>query len=144
MAGERILLVEDNPQNRRLAQFLLTAQGYVVYEATTGPEALELARAHLPNLILMDLRLPGLDGYAVTRALKDDELTKQIPVIALTAFAMEGDREKAFEAGCDDYITKPIDTRSFPAAVHRFLRRRSAERVEPTDGNSHEDLGGGR
>jgi len=143
MAGERILLVEDNSQNRRLAQFLLTAQGYVVYEATTGPEALELARSHRPNLILMDLRLPGLDGYAVTRALKDDELTKQIPVIALTAFAMEGDREKAFEAGCDDYITKPIDTRSFPAAVHRFLRRRSAEQVEPGDGNSHEDLSGG-
>jgi two-component system cell cycle response regulator DivK len=144
MAGERILLVEDNSQNRRLAQFLLTAQGYVVYEATTGPEALELARAHLPDLILMDLRLPGLDGYAVTRALKDDERTKQIPVIALTAFAMEGDREKALEAGCDDYITKPIDTRSFPAAVHRFLRRRRAERVEPGDGNSHEDLSGGR
>lgn len=143
MAGERILLVEDNIQNRRLAQFLLTSHGYVVYEATTGPEALELARAHLPNLILMDLRLPGLDGYAATRALKSDDLTKRIPVIALTAFAMEGDREKALQAGCEGYITKPIDTRSFPAAVRRFLRQHAEER-DRGDGDNHEDPGSGR
>lgn len=144
MSGERILLVEDNPQNRRLAQFLLTSHGYVVYEATTGSEALELARAHVPNLILMDLRLPGLDGYAVTKALKDDELTKRIPVIALTAFAMEGDREKALQAGCADYITKPIDTKSFPAAVRRFLRRGSVGEVEQGDADSREDPSGRR
>jgi two-component system cell cycle response regulator DivK len=122
MAGERILLVEDNPQNRRLAQFLLRSQGYTVDEAITGPEAIELARRHLPQLILMDLRLPGLDGYEVTKTLKADERTRQIPVIALTAFAMEGDRERAFQAGCDGYITKPIDTRHFAAAVRQFLR----------------------
>ncbi len=144
MAGERILLVEDNAQNRRLAQFLLTAQGYVVDEAITGPEAIELARARLPQLILMDLRLPGLDGYAVTKALKGDERTRQIPVIALTAFAMEGDREKALQAGCDGYITKPIDTRHFPAAVRRFLQAKSGEGVDQGDGHSHEDLSGGR
>ncbi|MBI3988784.1 MAG: response regulator [candidate division NC10 bacterium] len=121
MAGERILLVEDNPQNRRLAQFLLKSQGYIVYEATTGEEALELARAHLPDLILMDLQLPGLDGFTTTKALKADDLTRRIPVIALTAYAMKGDREKALEAGCGGYIPKPIDTKEFPVAVSRYL-----------------------
>jgi CheY-like chemotaxis protein len=103
MAGERILLVEDNPQNRRLAQFLLKSRGYIVYEATTGEEALELARAHLPDLILMDLQLPGLDGFAATRILKENAVTTDIPVIALTAYAMKGDREKALEAGCESH-----------------------------------------
>ena len=130
MAGERILLVEDNPQNRRLAQFLLRSHGYTVYEAMTGPEAIELARAHSPQLILMDLRLPGMDGYEVTKALKGDDQTRQIPVIALTAFAMDGDQEKALQAGCDGYITKPIDTKHFPAAVRQFLQVQSSETVE--------------
>jgi len=121
MAGERLLLVEDNPQNRRLAQFLLKAHGYLVYEATTGEEALELARAHLPELILMDLQLPGVDGYAVTRWLKEDATTAAIPVVALTAYAMQGDREKALAAGCVGYIAKPIDTKGFPAAVQHYL-----------------------
>jgi len=121
MAGERILLVEDNPQNRRLAQFLLQSHGYIVYEATTGEAALELARTHLPDLILMDLQLPGVDGYAVTQRLKEDAATAAIPVVALTAYAMQGDRDKALAVGCDGYITKPIDTREFPAAVQRYL-----------------------
>jgi len=128
MAGERILLVEDNAQNRRLAQFLLKSRGYTVYEATTGQEALDLARTHLPDLVLMDLRLPGIDGLTATRALKEDELTRRIPVIALTAFAMDGDREKALQAGCDGYITKPIDTKSFPSAVSRYLTALKGER----------------
>jgi len=130
MAGERILLVEDNAQNRRLAQFLLKAQGYTVYEASTGQEALELARTHLPDLVLMDLRLPGIDGLTATKALKNDDLTRRIPVIALTAFAMDGDREKALQAGCDGYITKPIDTRAFPSAVRRYLGAVQGERGE--------------
>jgi len=121
MAGERILLVEDNPQNRRLAQFLLTSQGYIVYEAATGEEALVLAKSHLPRLILMDLQLPGMDGYAVTRRLKADAATAAIPVVAMTAYAMPGDLDKALAAGCNGYITKPIDTRGFPAAVQRYL-----------------------
>lgn len=121
MAGERILLVEDNPQNRRLAQFLLNSRGYIVYEATTGEEALELAEAHLPDLILMDLQLPGLDGFAATTILKENAVTTDIPVIALTAYAMKGDREKALEAGCNGYITKPIDTKEFLMAVSRTL-----------------------
>jgi CheY-like chemotaxis protein len=115
------LLVEDNPQNRRLVQFLLKSRGYMVYEATTGEEALELARIHLPGLILMDLQLPGLDGYAVTRRLKADAATAAIPVVALTAYAMPGDRDKALAAGCAGHIAKPIDTRGFPAAVQHYL-----------------------
>ena len=130
MAGERILLVEDNPVNRRLAQFLLKSQGYIVYEAATGGEALELARTHLPDLILMDLQLPGLDGFAATRILKEDAATADIPVVALTAYAMKGDREKALEAGCDGYITKPIDTKEFPFAVSRYLASAGAKGVE--------------
>lgn len=121
MAGERILLVEDNPQNRRLAQFLLKSRGYVVLEATTGQEALELARTHRPDLILMDLQLPGLDGFAATRLLKQDAVTRDIPVVALTAYAMRGDRERAAEAGCHGYITKPINVQDFQAAVSRYL-----------------------
>jgi CheY-like chemotaxis protein len=121
MAGERILLVEDNPHNRRLAQFLLKAHGYVVDEATTGEEALVLARTHQPALILMDLQLPGMDGYAVVRHLKEDAATAAIPVVALTAYAMPGDRDKALATGCDGYIAKPIDTKEFPAAVQRYL-----------------------
>ena len=144
MVGERILLAEDNPQNRRLAQFLLCSHGYTVYEAVTGPEAIELARMHSPQLILMDLRLPGLDGYEVTKALKEDDRTKQIPVIALTAFAMEGDREKALQAGCDGYITKPVDTKHFPAAVRQFLQAKNDEGMDPSDGHSHEHPSGGR
>jgi two-component system cell cycle response regulator DivK len=128
MAGERILLVEDNPQNRRLAQFLLKSYGYVVDEATTGEEALVLARTHLPALILMDLQLPGMDGYAVTRRLKEDAATAAIAVVALTAYAMPGDRDKALAAGCDGYIPKPIDTKEFPAAVHHYVALASKQR----------------
>lgn len=143
MAGERILLVEDNAQNRRLAQFLLTSRGYVVYEATTGEEALELARAQRPDLILMDLQLPGLDGFAATRILKGDAATTAIPVIALTAYAMQGDQEKALEAGCDGYITKPIDTRGFPAAVRQYLAAAGGKEVRPSHGERSEDPGRG-
>ena len=137
MAGERILLVEDNPQNRRLAQFLLQAHGYSVYEATTGEAALALAKTLRPALILMDLQLPGVDGYAVTQRLKEDPVTAAIPVVALTAYAMPGDREKALAAGCAGYITKPIDTRAFPAAVQQYL----ASALEPARRSSVEASG---
>lgn len=141
MAGERILLVEDNPQNRRLTQFLLHSHGYRVYEATTGEEALELARIHRPEIILMDLQLPGVDGYAVTRRLKRDAATAGIPIVALTAYAMQGDREKALAAGCDGYITKPIDTKGFPAAVQRYLALARETRGEAGDAASGENPG---
>ena len=121
MAGERILLVEDNPMNRRVSQFLLKAQGYIVDEARDGQEALDKVKTQLPDLILMDLQLPGLDGFAATKIIKENEATKQIPVVALTAYAMSGDAERALAAGCDGYITKPIDTRVLPAIVAEYL-----------------------
>ncbi|MEE9531507.1 MAG: response regulator [Syntrophobacteria bacterium] len=124
MAGERILLVEDNVMNRRLAQFLLKSEGYIVYEAANGHEALELVKAHVPDLILMDLQLPELDGFTTTRILKQDATTRDIPVVALTAYAMKGDAERASEAGCDGYITKPIDKKDFLERVASYLRRR--------------------
>lgn len=144
MAGERILLVEDNPVNRRLAQFLLKSQGYIVLEATTGEEALELARTHLPDLILMDLQLPGLDGFTVTRLLKGDVATMDIPVVAMTAYAMKGDRERALEMGCDGYITKPIDTKEFPLAVSRYLVSARRKGTGAGHGAGGEDPGRGR
>jgi len=142
MAGERILLVEDNPQNRRLAQFLLTARGYIVYEATTGEEALELARTQRPQLILMDLQLPGMDGYAVTRRLKEDAATAAIPVVAMTAYAMPGDREKALAAGCDGYLTKPLDTKGFAVAVQQSLAAAREPRSRAGDGASGAQIQG--
>ena len=123
MAGEQILLVEDNVMNRRLAQFLLKSEGYIVYEATNGREALELVKAHAPDLILMDLQLPELDGFTTTQILKQDATTKDIPVVALTAYAMTGDAERASEAGCDGYITKPFDKQGFLETVASYLRR---------------------
>lgn len=123
MAGERILLVEDNPMNRRVSEFLLRAGGYIVDEARDGHEALARLKEHTPNLILMDLQLPGLDGYATTRIIKQDEAMKNIPVVALTAYAMSGDAERALEAGCDGYITKPIDPDQFQNTVARYLQR---------------------
>lgn len=123
MAGEKIVLVEDNVMNRRLAQFLLKSQGYTVYEATNGKEALELVKAHLPDLVLMDLQLPELDGFTATRMLKQDATTKDIPIVALTAYAMKGDAERALEAGCDGYITKPIDKKEFLEMVVSYLER---------------------
>jgi CheY-like chemotaxis protein len=124
MANERILLVEDNPMNRRVAEFLLKAQGYVVYEARDGKEACELAEKHIPDLILMDLQLPGVDGFATTRAIKQNIATKNIRIVALTAYAMAGDAERAIDAGCDGYITKPIDPDEFSKTVASFLERR--------------------
>jgi CheY-like chemotaxis protein len=122
MAGERILLVEDNPMNRRVSEFLLKAQGYIVDEARDGQEALDKVKTQLPDLILMDLQLPGLDGFAATKIIKQDDATKKIPIVALTAYAMSGDEERALEAGCDGYITKPIDPDEFHKVVASYLK----------------------
>jgi CheY-like chemotaxis protein len=122
MAGERILLVEDNALNRRVAEFILKSQGYIVIEAKNGQEALELSRIQLPDLILMDLQLPGLDGFATTRAIKNDPRTQSIPVVALTAYAMSGDEDKALAAGCKGYITKPVDPDQLPGLVAEYLK----------------------
>lgn len=116
-----ILIVEDNALNLELAAELLTAAGYEVQQACTAEEGLRLARAGAPALILMDLRLPGINGYDALRQLRADAATARIPTIALTAQAMKGDQEAALEAGFDAYIPKPINTRTFCATVARLL-----------------------
>jgi len=121
VAGEAILVVDDNPANARLISFLLEKRGYDVRTAIDAREALQLLDGFRPRLIMMDLQLPGMDGLELTRRLKADEKTREIVVIALTAYAMKGDEERAREAGCDGYITKPIDTRSLPDVVARHL-----------------------
>jgi CheY-like chemotaxis protein len=116
-----ILIVEDNALNLELATDLLTVAGYSVRQARTGEEGLSLARLEQPALILMDLRMPGLDGYATLRALKGDPRTAAIRTVALTAQAMAGDKETALAAAFDDYISKPIDTKTFSRTVARLL-----------------------
>ena len=113
MDWKEYLLVEDNPVNRRLAVFLLRAHGYEVREATTALEALEMLEKERPDLIVMDIQLPGMDGLEATRKLKEQPATADIPVIAVTSYAMKGDREKALAAGCAGYVTKPIDKNIF-------------------------------
>jgi len=116
-----ILVVEDNPSNLELATDLLIAAGYTVRQARSGEEGLRLAQAELPALILMDLRLPGIDGYTALRQLRKDARTAHIRVVALTAQAMKGDEQATLEAGFDAYISKPIDTRTFCQTVARLL-----------------------
>ena len=113
MAGKNILLVEDNEVNRRLAGFLLRSQGYQVREATSAQAAFEMVGKDRPDLIVMDIQLPGIDGLEATRKLKEKPATADIPVIAVTSYAMKGDREKALAAGCAGYVTKPIDKNTF-------------------------------
>ena len=108
--SEKILVVEDNEQNRILLRYLLKHHGFEVIEAADGATGIACAREQRPDLILMDLQMPVLDGYTAIKLLKKDKATKDIKIIAVTSFAMKGDREKALEAGADGYISKPIDT----------------------------------
>ena len=117
----RILVVEDNAANLKLATFLLESAGHEVLSATDAEAGVMVARAEQPSLILMDIQLPGMDGLAATAQLKGDELTRAIPVIALTALAMKGDEERIRAAGCDGYIAKPLDYKSFLATVSAYL-----------------------
>ena len=121
MSEKKILLVEDNPVNRRLAEFLLRSQGYQVRAATNAQEAFDTIKAERPDLILMDVQLPGMDGLEATRKLKEEPTTRDIPVVAVTSYAMKGDREKALAAGCSGYITKPIDKDTFIREVATVL-----------------------
>jgi CheY-like chemotaxis protein len=123
MSGEPILIVDDNPQNLKLARVLLEGEGYAVRTAVDAEAALELLAAFRPRLILMDLQLPGMDGLELTRLLKADPARSEIAIVALTAYAMKGDDAKAFAAGCDDYVTKPIDSDRLLAVVARLLAR---------------------
>lgn len=117
----RILLIEDNAQNRYLTTFMLEQRGHEIFQAETGPQGLELAASLRPDLILLDIQLPGMDGHAVAHALKNDLNLKSIPIIAVTSYAMIGDREKCLAAGAEGYIEKPINPESFVAEVERFL-----------------------
>jgi CheY-like chemotaxis protein len=129
VAAEKILVVDDNPANLRLLRLLLSAESYEVRTADGAEEALTALEAFRPRLILMDLQMPGMNGFELTRQLKSDPATRDILIVALTAYAMKGDEEKAREAGCDGYVSKPIDTRTLPALVARYLAgddRRSA------------------
>jgi len=116
-----ILIIEDNRRNMLLIRDLLQMHGLRTLEAVDGEEGIARAKAERPDLILMDLQLPGMDGLTATRLLRQDPVTAEIPVVALTAHAMMGDRERALEAGCNGYIPKPIDTRHFLAQVQAFL-----------------------
>ena len=116
-----ILVVEDNEANQLLARAVLEMEGYRVEIAGSAPEALEVLRDCVPDLILMDIQLPGQDGLSLTRQLKASPATRAIPVVALTAHAMTGDRELAMNAGCAGYISKPIETRTFGLQVRQFL-----------------------
>ncbi|CAN5919432.1 response regulator [soil metagenome] len=125
MAGERILIVDDNPTNLKLVAYLMQACGYQVDTALDADSALATIARVPPRLILMDLQMPGVDGLELTRRLKAERSTCEIVIIAVTAYAMKGDQDKALAAGCDDYITKPIDTRALPETVARHLERRA-------------------
>jgi len=117
----RILIIEDNPTNMKLASSLLKNRGYTVLEANDAEIGLRLANDEPPDLILMDIQLPGMDGLTATQLLKDKQHTRNIPIIALTAFAMKGDEQKILEAGCDAYIAKPIRYKDFLKTVESFL-----------------------
>lgn len=122
----KILLVEDNEMNRDMLSRRLARKGYEVSIAVDGKQGVEMARADVPDLILMDMSLPVLDGWEATRQLKGADATRSIPVIALTAHAMSGDRERALEAGCDDYDTKPIELARLLEKIESMLNRTAA------------------
>lgn len=123
MAGEKILIVEDHPLNMELACDLLEARGYTIFSANTAQEGIELARSQRPDLVLMDVQLPGMDGLTATRILREDSSLINLKIVALTAYAMKGDEQKMLEAGCNGYISKPIDTRQFPVLIASFLQK---------------------
>lgn len=122
-----ILVVDDNPSNIRLLSFVLRSRGYPVRTAASAAEAREAIAAEPPRLILMDIQLPGTDGLALTRELRARPDTAGVLIVAVTAYAMQGDEARALDAGCDAYLTKPIDTRSLPRTIEQVLSRGRAE-----------------
>jgi two-component system cell cycle response regulator DivK len=125
-----ILLIEDNEQNRYLTTFLLEGHGYEVVSAPDGLAGVEMARARPPHLILLDIQLPGMDGYAVARALREIATLRTVPIVAVTSFAMVGDREKCLAAGCTGYIEKPINPDTFAEEIESFGPPRSTQAGE--------------
>ena len=119
--SRNILVVEDQEDNRIIMRDLLMSADYEVIEAVTGDEGVSAAKAHRPDLILMDIQLPGIDGYEATRRIKENPDLKKIPIIVVTSYALSGDDVKAFEAGCDAYIAKPFSTRELLAKIREFV-----------------------
>ncbi len=122
-AGQTILIIEDNPVNMRLARLILRTHGYRTMEATTGHEALMLLKDARPDLILLDMQLPGLDGFTLAAMLKSDASTRSIPLVAVTAYAMKGDAERILAAGCDAYLSKPIDDTALMGVIAACLHK---------------------
>jgi CheY-like chemotaxis protein len=122
---EAILIVEDNAVSRKLVETVLGPHGYHLLFAKSGQEAIKIATQEHPDLILMDMKLPGISGCDAVQALKSQPTTENIPVVALTAHAIGSERQRALDAGCEGYIIKPIDTRAFPAQLRQYLKRAS-------------------
>jgi len=118
---KRILVVEDNEKNMYLVSFILKKNGYEVIEALSGEEGLELAIKEKPDLVIMDIQLPGIDGLKTTKRIRESEADSKLPIIALTSYAMTGDREKAYNAGCTGYIEKPINPETIMAKIEKYL-----------------------
>ena len=125
--SNKILIVEDNPQNMRLVEMALSAESYFLLEATNGEEALEIAKKERPDLIIMDVQLPKMSGLEVTRKLREIPEFNRTPIIAITAYAMKGDEEKALDAGCNAYLSKPIRARDLPNLIAKMLLQRKEE-----------------
>lgn len=121
----KILLIEDNGQNRYLAAFLLEKRGYQVLAVPDGPQGIELAEKERPDVILLDIQLPGMDGYEVARKLRQNPALRDTPIVAVTSYAMAGDKEKTIAAGCNGYIEKPINPDTFGYEISRFLEKNS-------------------
>lgn len=128
--GAKILYIEDNPGNRMLVQRILMVEDYDVFEAEDGPAGIEIALREKPDLILMDMNLPDLDGYEMTRRMRAIPELADIPIIAMTANVMQGDREKTLAAGCSGYIPKPIDVDELPNQIARFLKKKGAQSLD--------------
>lgn len=127
MAGEPILIVDDNAINLELIRVVLDIEGYETQAAVNAEEALSALKSFRPRIILMDLQLPGMDGLELTRRLKADPATRDILIVAVTAYAMKGDEERALEAGCDGYLPKPINTRTLPSIIAGYLKGHPAQ-----------------
>lgn len=122
MSSKSILIIEDNPINLKLVYIVLSKEGYLLKTATHAEEALMVLKTFHPRLIVMDLQLPGMDGFQLTKMLKQDPRTRDIIIVALTAYAMKGDEERALRAGCDDYLAKPVDIHFLTKTLARYLK----------------------
>lgn len=123
MSDKNVMVVEDNEKNRKLMRVILKAKGYNVIEATTGEEALNILKDQKPDIILMDIQLPGIDGITLVKQIKADITMRDIPIVAVTAYAMKGDEKKILSCGCDAYISKPINTQELPLTVEKYIKK---------------------